>query len=158
VDRALDLYGLVIIGLLAVAGDLDCVVRNPEYGSLAAASWVCFLVGRSGVFLALSSSERRAIIRSCSLSGTRPGEWLDRLTHAFAIYRFKPTVMIAAVGNDVLGQALYVAILSSLGVMVASSTGQFLGFWQTLLVAPLALLANALPIFPNGIGVGEVVS
>jgi uncharacterized membrane protein YbhN (UPF0104 family) len=71
----------------------------------------------------------------------------DRMNHCAS----RRSTLLAALGLSLVIQGCFLAA----ALCAASSLGSSLGFLEAGAVLPLASLANALPLSPGGIGVGE---
>jgi uncharacterized membrane protein YbhN (UPF0104 family) len=153
-DRLLGLIGLIAVTAVAVGIDWPIVQASPALLSIAVVVVVGSIAAVAAAALALH------MIRRLHRAG-----WLDRLRsrwptglplrvlEAMLLYWRLPVSVIAAVALSILIQALSVAAV----VVVASEMrlDGLLGPSEYALAASLSLLANAVPLSPGGLGVGE---
>ena len=146
------LTGLMALLLLALA--LVPFLPAPLATRLEWVAAVTILAGIAGLILALSTGDMlaRLAARLPSPVGTKLAHIITELTAALRIYVAQPGLMAAAVITSVLQWFFVLCALIALGDAL-----QFHGLsWSGYAIAGVwSLVANALPITPGGIGVGE---
>lgn len=154
VDRAVALFALLvlILGLLvaerAVPGIAPVVDRAALVVTVGLGVLIAALLGMWSPWLRRSWFHRR-------LTGRwRLGRYLARASDAIYAFRSKPGALVAAGLYSLAGHMLLAACFALAGSVLVPAV-------PAVLVATLSLLglvANALPITPGGVGVGEAAA
>jgi glycosyltransferase 2 family protein len=145
VDRAVGLVGLLFLGAVMAAANLDVTLRSPATRSLG-------LLAAGGMVGGLAS------LYAAVAAGGRVGEWrwlpgiVRTVFRALHEYHRQSSVIPIALVLSVLNQGLtcgmYYLALRASGV-VDLPAGEF------FLIVPLGLVTSAIPISPAGVGVGQ---
>jgi uncharacterized membrane protein YbhN (UPF0104 family) len=148
-DRAMGFYSSFLLGMFALAW--MGWTKEPLTGPVlyvGAVTVVC-VVGASLVFLAL---------------------WLNPMrgrTWGIVPERFRASVKAALSAYRARGRTLLICLALSLAIGVTSMAafvisglliGTPIGWKQAFMVCPLVYVATALPLSPNGVGVGEAAA
>ena len=144
-DRVVGLIGLLFLGAVMTRANLHEMLRNPATRGLGALTIAGFAAGFAGLYAAIFAGDR--LSRFLFLPGP-----LRKVFAALHEYRRKPAVTPVALALSVCNQALtftgFYLALQAAGVS-GLRAGQF------FLIVPLGFIANAVPISPAGIGVGQ---
>lgn len=145
-DRLLGLYGLLILGSLSAgyAVITDLPIRR-EILLLAAAGTFFATVGLVGL---VEISHRGRI----STEQTKGFYFvLSRLASAVAAYRTQPRTLLCALVLSVASHALTVGTFVCSGIAIHDALALPMHF----VLDPLAMMLNAVPISPGGLGLAE---
>ncbi|MEM1212327.1 MAG: lysylphosphatidylglycerol synthase transmembrane domain-containing protein [Planctomycetota bacterium] len=149
VDRLIGLIGLVV--LAGLAGLL--LLGDPDTHAITAAVWV--IIGGLVLGSMLYFTRLRRWLGLDKLIAALPGKGIvqkvDSATHAYGSHR--PTV-VAALGVSVAAHTLITTSIALAGM--ALGVEHTLGFMIATL--PLVLLAQAVPLFPLGLGVADAAA
>jgi uncharacterized membrane protein YbhN (UPF0104 family) len=152
-DRALSLATMVLLAMLCLLLRLDRVLAVPALSALlvsVALSLAAMTLGVMALFLAPAVLTRLEALSS----GLPRVAWL--LAQAGTIVGAFRTHLVAATAAFAVAFAVNVVNILSVMVIALSLQIGSLGAVDYLVAAPLALIANALPLTPGGLGVGEV--
>ncbi len=150
-DRAVGMFALLLCPLLIAPGFLELVASSPAIG------WL--LIGAAGVAAGMAL----VVLLGCSplVRDLRLAQWtfkklplghhLERMLSTVYAYRRYPAAVAAAVGISLLAHGTVIAA----ALIVAQATNPAGAAWEMSLLIPLGFLANALPVTPGGLGVGE---
>lgn len=149
VDRVLGLGSLALLGAVVVLFALD------RFGQIAAAIWA--VIGAVALLGVVAFSRRlRQMVRLKWLLERLPhriSHLLKLIDQAVHFYRGHPVVicasLLAGVGNHVLSVLSVVFIGNALGVGMPA--------FEYFVLLPVINIVSALPIGPNGWGVGEAL-
>jgi glycosyltransferase 2 family protein len=151
IDRFIGLFGLLLWPLLisplfpVLVGSLD-VLRWLLWAAalIALAMLVVFFVGLSGPV-------RTSRPVTWAVQRLPMGGHVNRVMETVRVYQRLPGTLVASVGVSLLAHTLAIVAM-----LVIASAINPLGFaWQMSLLIPLGIVANAVPITPGGLGVGE---
>lgn len=151
IDRVVALFSLLILILLLALADLPVVMAVKPVQTLiviAALGMLALLL-----FMAVSFSPAlRAWPPYCGLiQRYRWGHYLDRVFVALYSFRgHKPALLYAAL-LSMVGHAALTGMFAALSLVLMPG----MAVLSTVLFSLLGMLANALPVTPGGIGVGE---
>ncbi|MEC7584541.1 MAG: lysylphosphatidylglycerol synthase transmembrane domain-containing protein [Planctomycetota bacterium] len=147
VDRLLGLASLAILGAIVVLFALD------DFGEIALAIWgVIFAVGLMG--LVAFSKRLRQLVRLKALLEKLPqriGHVLKMVDRAVFFYRDHKGVIVASLLAGVLNHV--VSVLSV--ILIADAMGVGMPWFECFVLVPVINIVSALPIAPQGWGVGE---
>ena len=150
-DRVIGLLALLIAPLLIAALPGTQVRGSTALNGLvlvAALGSIALMAGMALSGLPDSRFRRLAI----ALSGrVRLGEPVRRVFDAAASQARNRSVLVRAFAISVLVQALVIGSIQF--ILLANGTPN--PSWQAALLTPFGMLANALPLTPGGLGVGE---
>ncbi len=146
IDRAIGLYALLCLAVLALPlvnwWHLTRLDRHVAW--LVLALWAGATLG--GLVLAVRPWARRP---------ARPGDpapgLLRRLAQAGRAYAAAPRLVAASILLSMLNHLLVVGSFFAVGVLL----GDPLPFHGHLVITPLAMLLNAIPLAPGGVGITE---
>jgi uncharacterized membrane protein YbhN (UPF0104 family) len=153
-DRIIGLLGLLVLALLVLPVRLDLILERPAFGGIALTASGLLASALFVLLLALHLSGREGMRRRLArLLGARAGGLAIAVLDAAAAYRRFPIARLAAC----LGLSLAVHALSVAAIVVIAGSLSIgvLGPADYLIVAPLSVFVNALPVTPGGLGVGE---
>jgi uncharacterized protein (TIRG00374 family) len=151
VDRAVGMFTLLLVAVGLGLANLDLVLEHAAIGGMVLAALALMTVMVVGMQMSMST----AVIRS---------RWFTRLIDALPFHRFLWRVVEALhVFRDHRGALLAATLWSLVGhaalttLFVAAGSVLVPGMpsVQVCFLALLGMLANALPITPGGLGVGE---
>lgn len=150
-DRAVGLSTLLILALVAAAFAPARLIGERVLTSLLFACAGLLLLGAVTLALALGVdwSKRRPFSRPRRLG--RVGQTLLRVFQVVHGYRRRPGALLAGIGFSLCAQVFLLAGAFLLAGVVASDGADPV----MLVLMPLGYVANALPITPGGLGVGE---
>lgn len=150
-DRVTGMFGLILWPLLVAPFVRNLwadqvVLRTLLGGGLATltAMTVAFALSWSRLF-EVGGPVRRLLAR---LPG---GALLDRVVDTVSSFRQCPVAVFQAVGISLLGHTL--AMAGALAIAAAVNPDGF--SWGMSILIPLGFMANAIPLTPGGLGVGE---
>jgi len=148
VDRALGLSGVVFVALLVLLARPEDIPGATRMTILAALG---IMVAGSLIAMALA----RRIDKRLSRAGVPPStlaKWMHELAHAVTLYRRAPMAVAGGVllsmivcGFDILALLL---VTQAIGITALPRV-------QQAVAGMLALIANAVPFTPGGLGIGE---
>jgi uncharacterized protein (TIRG00374 family) len=153
-DRILGMLGLLALALLVLPIRFDLILESPAFSAIALAALGLLAGALIVLILALHLSGRKGMRRRLlRILGARVGGLAVAALDAAAAYRSFPVSRLAAclglsLAVHSLSVAAIVVIAGSLSIGVLSSA-------DYLIVAPLSVLVNTLPVTPGGLGVGE---
>ncbi len=150
-DRAIALFALLLVILGLAAMDVELVRAHAPLGILVASSAAGVLV-LAGLGL-LSGSERLRSSRLYRFLTTRAPlhHQVARLGEAVLAFRQNPRAVFGAMGLCVVGHAMLVWVFVLLGRVIVPDVPAI----SVGLLSLLGMLANAIPLTPAGLGVGE---
>lgn len=151
-DRATALFTLLLVILGLAALDPGTVAGQPVLQLLVAGS-AFGAVALAGLGLLSTSQRLRATGLYAWVTTRAPlHRHLARLGDAILAFGARPSAIFGAMGLCVVGHVLLVWVFVLLGgVVVPDVPAATVG-----LLALLGMLANAIPVTPGGLGVGEV--
>ena len=152
-DRALGLLGLIAIALVFTAFNWHWMRHVPPLAALGTFLLLAFAasaIATGALFLA-PRSVRRLVER------LSPWPRVAKLVmHAIDVARMIRTAPVALLTSFTIAVLVQVcSVLALLVIAEAVNIGR-LSVSDYMFAAPIALVANALPLTPNGLGVGEV--
>ena len=153
-DRCAGLFALLCWPLVAASFFPALVSSQPILRTLlwAAAAAVALL---TGVFVVASLDRVRTSTGLQELSRRLPFGWVvEKAMSTVGALRRHPVVLLRAIAMSVVAHTL--AIGATLLVAAGMNPDGFA--WSMGLLMPLGFLANALPLSPGGLGVGETAA
>jgi hypothetical protein len=150
-DRAIGLATFLILALIAAAFAPSLVRSKPILTYLLFTCAIALTVGAIGLSLALYTdwSTRWPL---CRLRGFgRPGESLLRVFHVVHHYRARPGALLSSVAWSLCAQGCLLASALIIASVVVDGGARPI----MLALMPLGYVANALPLTPGGLGIGE---
>lgn len=151
VDRVIALGSLLALVLALVLAQAELVAQSELARGLAYVLALTTAVLAVALLLALS---RRVHARLAPRGERGWREALARVSRALLAYRGRAPALAAALGVSLLGHGLLFALIVLEGALVAPD----LPAPRVLALTLLALVVNALPVTPGGLGVGEAAS
>jgi uncharacterized protein (TIRG00374 family) len=151
VDRAVALFCMLNLVVALALLDGRLVWDHPMIGSLVAIAAIGAIGLAAGGAVACSTRLRESRWYACLLDRAPLSRYLTRAADALYVFRKNRAALARAAALSVVGHLVLLSLLSA-----AAKT--FMPNAQPLtvsLLALLGLLANALPITPGGLGVGE---
>jgi glycosyltransferase 2 family protein len=150
-DRLTGMFALMVLPLLLLPFFPGLLKVSPE---LRAVLWLVTGLAAAtmvGALMCFSERIRRSTPAEWVISKLPFGRFLGIVYDTVHAYRRHPAPLFAAVGISFVAHLLAssVAMLSSL----AMRPGEFA--WKMCVVIPIGFAANALPVTPGGLGVGE---
>jgi uncharacterized protein (TIRG00374 family) len=150
-DRAVGLFALMIWPLLAAPLFPQLLRSLPILRVLlwaAAAVSGAMLVG---MLVGSTARVRHSRFVSWTFRKLPLGSYAESVFDTVHAYRHNLTTLLAAVGISLLAHTMTIG-----GTLLAAQATNPSGFiWQMSILIPLGFLANALPVTPGGLGVGE---
>lgn len=152
IDRLVGLFALILLGGLATVVFWGDVVASPQLRQLAA--WTCGLLGMSAVGMLVLFSRRlhqsgvNARVARLPIVGATLSEGLA----AIEVYREKRSIALAAV---LMGLVSHLGFILTLWCALLAQSDGLPPAHVHFMVAPLGLLAGAIPATPGGLGLAE---
>jgi uncharacterized membrane protein YbhN (UPF0104 family) len=146
-DRVLGFLGLLLLTFLALFG------AQTELGELRVWVWGLFF-GGGGVLVLLLSRRMRYWLRHI-VRGWMPRALAQRLGHVETALRLYRKSWVALLGCFTLGVINQVCVIFAVALL-GRAVGLDLPWVAFFVLLPLLLLVGALPLAPNGWGVGEL--
>lgn len=154
VDRLIGMAALVSLSTMATLANLEFMGSRPELRNTAL-TMLAVLLTMAGVGAALALGVGRRTTIADSLRARLPfADGLRRGYHAMLRLGQRPGTVAVAFLISLFSHASAVVTTYVIGHAAGE---QSLAFVQYCVVVPVALFANALPLTPGGIGVGEAV-
>lgn len=154
VDRLIGMAALVSLSTIATAANLQFMLSRPELRNTAI-TMLAVLLTLAGIGLGLVLGIGRNTSMFGSLRSRLPfADGLRRGYHALLRLGQRPGTVAIAFAISFLSHGSAVVVTVVLGDAAGENS---LRFVQYCVVVPVALFANALPLTPGGIGVGEAV-
>jgi hypothetical protein len=150
-DRAVGMFALMALPLLLLPFFPELLEKS---AALRAVLWVVAGISASavaGTLLCFSERVRHSAPVEWAIRRLPMGRYIGIVYDTLHAYRAHPAPLLSAVGISLVAHilALSVAMLASL----ATHPGEFA--WKMCVVIPIGFAANALPVTPGGLGVGE---
>jgi hypothetical protein len=151
VDRLVGLSALLAMPLLIALPGRALVPHTAPIGGLVFASVLALgaLLGLFATGLHPDGAARRLVL---SVTGrTRFGPHALRVFESVRTLRQNPAILLAGFAVSLLIQTLIVLAIQ----VILLANGARATSWGAALLTPFGMLANALPLTPGGLGVGE---
>jgi len=148
-DRALAMWTLLLFIVLMAAGSPGIISSDSTLATLVLLAGS----GLAGLFAAGVLAFHHADRMARFLTGRAPRRFgIEFIVRALqALSHFRARTLLSAVGLTLLGHALLASLFASMAQLLLHAES----FRASATQAALGMLANALPITPGGIGVGE---
>jgi len=150
-DRAVGMFAMLLWPLLAAPLFPGMIASSSLLQGLlwmAGAVWVVMLLC---MLVSLSSRVRQSRFVCWTFRTLPLGRYAEQVFDTVHYYRHNLGTLLAAVAISLLGLTINVGVMLLIAQAVAPT-----GFaWEMSMLLPLGLLANALPVTPGGLGVGE---
>jgi uncharacterized protein (TIRG00374 family) len=150
-DRATGMFGLLLWPLLAAPFFPGLVRSSPVFGALLTAAGLLIALMIVGILAASSPVVRNHRLVVLLLNRMPLGRFIERMVDTVHSYRRNLRTLAAAVGISLLAHTLAIGV----ALMVANIVHPEHFAWRMSFLLPLGFMANALPITPGGLGVGE---
>jgi len=147
---AMLVFPLLFVFVLAISH-----VSTPSLGPLL---WVVAgttLILCAGLTVGAHPQGSLRRIASHSFGRLRIGQHSTRFFDTLYAYRMNRENSAALLGAFVLSLLIQATVVAAI-VLLVLANGETALNWQIVLVIPFGMLANALPLTPGGLGVGEV--
>jgi len=161
-DRALGLFGLILF--VAVTGSIAWAAGDPRIANNADLQWIVkvmagIAVGSMVGFLLLGLVLHREEIFATRLRKIpKLGNSLAEAWYAVCEYRKRPKVVVLGVLLSAASHfALVFALHSASRVFPPANPDDLATLSEHMVIAPIGFIAQAIPISPGGVGVGETV-
>jgi glycosyltransferase 2 family protein len=151
VDRILALGSLLLTLLILASFNLDLLRSYQLVRVLVAAAVGALLVLIAGIAISWSDTLRTTRLYHYLVERSPGRVTLRRVTDALYQFRSHASAVLAAVGLSALGHLLLVCVFMAVGSVLIQAAAPT----TTALLALLGMFANAVPITPGGLGVGE---
>jgi uncharacterized protein (TIRG00374 family) len=145
VDRAIGLLGLALVASGAL------LFQHGRFEGMASKLNLILLAIVIGGAVVMSKRLRRAIRLDKLLSALPFAELLKKLDRSALLYREARWQVVYSIAVSLVVHGLILTAIAVLG----RALGMGIGFLDYYALAPLALIAQSLPITPGGAGVGE---
>ena len=150
-DRAVGMFALMVLPLLLLPFFPDLSAKS---AALRAVLWTVAGIAAAivtGTLMFFSERLRKSAAVEWAIRRLPLGRYIGIIYDTLHAYRAHPSPLFNAVGISLLAHTLTVSIamLSAL----ATHPGEFA--WKMCVVIPIGFAANALPVTPGGLGVGE---
>lgn len=153
-DRLIGMAALVAVSTVATLVNLDFMLSRPELKGTAAVM-LGVLLAMAGGFAVLSLGIGRSTGVADHLRKRLPAvEGLRRAYHTLLRLGERPGMVLGAFTISFVAHGMAVFTAFTLGQAVGD---QALSFGKYLVLFPVALFVNAVPLTPGGLGVGESV-
>jgi uncharacterized protein (TIRG00374 family) len=150
-DRIIGLFGLLAWPILAAP------LFPGLIGSLDVLRWLLWsaalvVIGMTVAFFAgLSRPVRTSGLVAGVLRRVPIGGYADKALETVGAYQTRPITLLAAIGISWVAHTLAIATM----LIIAAAINPTGFAWQMSLLIPLGFVANAVPLTPGGLGVGE---
>jgi uncharacterized protein (TIRG00374 family) len=148
VDRFIGLYSFVLLGSLSILWLVGLNEVRPAARGMSAVTLILLSTMTLAAGAVLSWRSRNLLLR------VLPTSWRIAWNESFDLYRRGVGPLFGCLRLSLVSSAFNIASFA----VAALVLGDAIRFEVVLLVAPLVVLANSLPITPGGIGVGETVA
>jgi len=150
-DRVAGLFGLFLWPVLAALFYRDLLFRAPTILHLILAAALACVVTIVGMLLMMNQSFRHSGMCEWAFRRLPMGRKLEDVVETLHGYRRHRSALVYATLASLL-----IHTCSSVVMLLAAEAIDPTHFsWSIALLAPLGFLANALPVTPGGLGVGE---
>jgi len=150
-DRLIGMFALLILPLFMMLLYPDHIMGLGSLHGLLWSAMVLAVIIFGAIMLSLFIDIREWFILSWILRKGPLGVYLGRMIETIHIYRCTPLTLLAATGLSLVAHTTTLA-----GILLIIHAVNVEGFsWLMCMVIPIGLLANALPLTPGGLGVGE---
>ncbi len=150
-DRAVGMFALLLMPLLAAPlfpGLLSSNVLRLLLWTAAAVAAVML----AGMVICFAEGARHSRILSWTLQKLPLGNLAERMLDTVNAYRHNIGILLGMVGLSLVVHAITVSVILLL-VQITTPSG---ATWPMIVLIPMGFLANALPVTPGGLGVGEM--
>jgi uncharacterized protein (TIRG00374 family) len=151
VDRAVGMFTLLVVTLGLAAFNLDLVLEQTAIGWLVLAALLLATVLLAGMLLSMSVTVVRAGWFRKFVGMLPLHRFVERVVEALHAFRDHRGALLAAVLWSMVGHAALTMIFVAAGAVLMPGAPAV----QICFLALIGMLANALPITPGGLGVGE---
>jgi glycosyltransferase 2 family protein len=152
-DRVIGLFALLLWPLLAAPFFPGLVAGNAVLRGLLGAAAVAAAVVAGLFFVAGSPRVLSSTAAAWVLTRLPGSRYLRTVLDTLASFRGTPGTLAAGLGISVLAHTIAIGVT----LLVAQATNPAGAAWEMSLLVPLGSIANAVPLTPGGLGVGEAV-
>ena len=154
VDRAVALFGLLLLILMLALLNLNLVLENTAIGWLVVAAAAAAIGIILFMQMAFSTRLRQGKLYAFATRKLPLGRFLARVLEALYAFREHKRAILVALAWSLCGHLVLAAMLLALGtVLMPDAPVRILPF-----LSLLGSLASVIPITPGGIGVGEAAT
>ena len=149
-DRAIGMFALLVWPLIVIPFFPGLIRSMPALSKLLVMAAIIAVGMLLGVFICFSTRLRNSRILNW-INQKRFGSYLKQTFDTVHAYREDIGTLWAAFGISMLAHTLtvFVTLLGSWAIISGSIA------WKTIVLIPLGMLVNSLPLTPGGLGVGE---
>ncbi len=150
-DRAFGMFTMVLWPLLAAPFFATIISDSQTLQSLLWADALVVVILVTVMLLGMTSRVRDSRVMAWAFKRLPLGGYLQRIFDTIHTYRHHKFAMMAALGISIAAQGLSLVAM----LLIAQATNADGYAWRMLVVIPLGLVANTIPLTPGGLGVGE---
>jgi uncharacterized protein (TIRG00374 family) len=150
-DRIIGLFALLILPLLMAPLYPEQIMEFGILGGLLWSALALAVIIFGVVMLSIFIDIREWFILLWILRKGPIGVYLGRIIETIRVYRRTPLTLLAATGMSLVIHTITIGVI--LVIIHTVNAEEF--SWLMCIVIPIGLLANALPLTPGGLGVGE---
>ena len=150
-DRIIGMFALLILPLLMLPLYPEHIMDFEILGGLLWSALGLAVLIFGAVMLSIFSDIREWVIFSWISRTGSFGDYVFRIIEAIRVYRHSPLTLLVTTGMSLVIHSLTLGVI--LLIIYAVNVENF--SLVLCVVIPIGLLANALPITPGGLGVGE---
>ena len=150
-DRVIALFSFLLLIIFLALINFNIILDYPVVGGLSILSGVGAILLILGTMISWSVQFRESRIFLYVINHFPLGKFFGRMSDAIYVFRFQKSALLFAGGYSLMGHITLAGMFYLIGPIFFNFE---LGL-VTCLVALLGMLANALPITPGGLGVGE---
>jgi uncharacterized protein (TIRG00374 family) len=150
-DRAVGMFAMLLWPLLAAPFFPRMIASSSLLQGLlwmAGAVWVVMLLC---MLASLSSRVRQSRLVRWTFRTLPLGRYAEQVFDTVHYYRHNLGTLLAALGISLLALTINIGVM----LMIAQAVVPTGSVWEMSMLIPLGLLANAFPVTPGGLGVGE---
>ncbi|MEM9658667.1 MAG: lysylphosphatidylglycerol synthase transmembrane domain-containing protein, partial [Planctomycetota bacterium] len=152
VDRVVGLYAMIIVALCGAMLAWSTVSNHPTLRALATVVAAAGFLGTIGVAVLMTHAATGPAVRNRVAQIPVAGHTLARLVAAAAVYRERRRYVVAATG---IACCTHTLLLLGFWIIGRGLPGYAPPLSQMCLVAPMSMVAGALPLTPAGLGTFE---
>jgi len=150
-DRIAGIFALMILPLLIAPFFLKTILASDILITLILIALCCSLILVASMLIAFSEQVNNARFLIWLFKRPLLGKYLKWVFDTIHIYRNQKMSLLTAV---LLSLIIHIAnLFVILLITISIAPGSF--SWLLMIVAPMGFIANALPLTPGGLGVGE---
>jgi uncharacterized protein (TIRG00374 family) len=150
-DRAIGMFALLVLPLVLIPLISKLYVQIKFLRTLLLIIGVIAAAMVVAIVACCISHPRNSRFLSAAFDKLPLGHYAERMFDAIHAYRYKPVTLLTAVGISLLAHTMNLGA----ALLLAKATRSVGIAWEMIVLVPLGLLANSLPVTPGGLGVGE---